>query len=78
MNSLSQLRTGFKSASGPFWRVVGWYRMGQPGDVKTIARNIGRYKRLLTTENDPKRRETIIRRLSEEEANLRRISKFWK
>lgn len=78
MSSISQLRTGLRSASGPFWRVMGWYGMGPPDDIKTTAGNIGRYKRLLTTEKDPKKREAIIRLLSEEEANLRRINKVWK
>lgn len=41
--------------------------------AKGITRNINHYKRLLAAEHDPKRRQAIIRQLSEEEANLRWI-----
>jgi hypothetical protein len=42
----------------------------------TIAKlNIEHYRRLLATETDPKKRETITRLLAEEEAKLRELEK---
>jgi hypothetical protein len=42
----------------------------------TIARlNIQHYRRLLATETDTKKRETVNRLLSEEEAKLRELEK---
>jgi len=52
------------------WGELGW-RMDKP---QTIARlNIDHYKRLLTIETDPTKRNTIARLLAEEEAKLRKL-----
>ncbi len=46
------------------------------GEGKEIVRlNIEHYKRLLTTETDPKKRETITRLLAEQEAKLRELER---
>jgi hypothetical protein len=43
-------------------------------DKRVAELNIEHYKRLLSAETDPKKRETIERLLAEEEAKLRKIN----
>jgi hypothetical protein len=73
MASIPLLRAGLRATSRPFWRALRWCPLAPVDSAKRIRRTINRYKRLLASEHDPKSRQAIIRLLSEEEANLRRI-----
>jgi ABC-type Zn uptake system ZnuABC Zn-binding protein ZnuA len=43
-------------------------------DKRVAELNIEHFKRMLTSETDPKKRETITQLLAEEEAKLRKIN----